>query len=206
MFQDDGLRLVLGSSSPWRRGVLTQAGLAFETASPDVDEPALLKELLADGLATHEIAIRIAEAKAEALLRAYAGRPYLIVAGDQLAEFRGETRCKPKDLAEGRAFLRSYRCAEVQLASSLAVVDATRGMVVSGWEGATVAYGDLPDAAIESALRDGHALRSCGAIVVENPSLAPFTRVVYGTPDAISGLPLALFHELCEELGARLIA
>ena len=55
-------RLVLGSSSPRRRDLLSKLGLPFEIMSPDVDESVLPREL------PRKYVIRMAESKAKATL------------------------------------------------------------------------------------------------------------------------------------------
>ncbi len=55
-------RLVLASTSPTRRKLLNQAGLAFDMMRPDVDEEALKASMA--GTAPQELAAKLAEAKA----------------------------------------------------------------------------------------------------------------------------------------------
>lgn len=189
-------RLVLGSSSKWRRQVMKDAGYVFQAVSPGIDETSIFEALLAEGCPTLGIALEIAERKADSLLADFAGHDIILIACDQLADFQGQPRGKPKDADEARAFLRSYRGAEVSLISALAVVHAQSGLVTSGTDTAVVRYGDLPDEAIEQAIATGEVMHSCGAVLHEDPAVAPYAAIVQGTADSVAGLPLALFREL----------
>lgn len=198
--------IVLGSTSPWRRRVLAGLNIPFVTAAPDLDEPALMAELVAEGLPVEGIVLVMAEAKAEALLARRLGERQLIVTGDQLVAFDGAACCKPADADEARAFLRSYRGREIEVVSAVAVTSAETGNSVSGTFTSAVAFGDLPDAAIEAAIRRGDVLRSCGAVIPEDPDVAPYARITRGGEDAMSGLPLDLLFELLSLHGCRLDA
>ncbi|MEY3899770.1 MAG: Nucleotide-binding protein implicated in inhibition of septum formation [Pseudomonadota bacterium] len=56
-------RLILASSSAYRKALLTRLQLSFETISPDIDERALPGETAID------TALRLSQSKAEAVAR-----------------------------------------------------------------------------------------------------------------------------------------
>lgn len=196
-------RLILGSSSEWRRGVFAETGLPFETAAPRTDESAIFERLLAEGDPAQIIASEIVMDKVEGLMADYADQDVLVIAGDQLAEFKDEARCKPRDAEQARAWLRNYRGAEVTLISALAVGSPRHGLILSGTDFSGVAFGELPDAAIEEAIRSGEVLKSCGAVVHEHPAIAPHVRFIRGTADSVAGLPITLLIELLKSHGYR---
>lgn len=51
-------RLILASTSPWRRALLEKLTIAFECAAPDVDETPM------PGEAPRQLVLRLAQAKA----------------------------------------------------------------------------------------------------------------------------------------------
>lgn len=196
-------RLILGSTSPWRRDMLASTGLPFETAAPRTDEAAIFETLRDEGYPAQIIANEIVLDKAETLLSDFEGQDILLIVGDQLADFEGEARGKPRDAAQARAWLRGYRGTDVTMVSALAVGDPRKGVVLSGAEFADLAFGDLPDEAIEEAIRSGEVLRSCGAVVHEQPSIAPYARILRGTADTVAGLPLTTLIGLLKSFGYR---
>ena len=57
--------LILASSSPYRKELLTRLGLAFETASPEVDESPLPNE------SPRDTALRLAQVKARKIAKTH---------------------------------------------------------------------------------------------------------------------------------------
>ena len=60
-------KLLLASSSPYRKQLLARLDLAFDTASPDIDETPT------PGEAAEALAVRLAESKAKALAPRFQG-------------------------------------------------------------------------------------------------------------------------------------
>ena len=69
--------LVLASTSPYRKELLTRLGLPFESASPDVDESRVNNETPA------QLVERLAELKAQAVVSTHPDA--LIIGSDQVA-------------------------------------------------------------------------------------------------------------------------
>ena len=80
-------KLVLASTSPYRRELLARLGLAFEVANPRTDETPHPSE------APEETARRLSEAKARAVADAFPGA--LIIGSDQVAVMDGRVFGKP---------------------------------------------------------------------------------------------------------------
>src|SRR5207237_247990 len=74
-------RLVLASTSPYRKELLARLGLAFEIAAPLTDERAL------SGESPHDTSLRLAALKAQAVRAAH--RDALIIGSDQVAASAG---------------------------------------------------------------------------------------------------------------------
>src|SRR5436305_9554111 len=80
-------KLVLASSSPYRRELLAQLGLRFEAAAPHCDETPLAGESAA------ATALRLSVLKARSLASQFSGA--LIIGSDQVASSEGERLGKP---------------------------------------------------------------------------------------------------------------
>ncbi|MEA3194952.1 MAG: 7-methyl-GTP pyrophosphatase, partial [Betaproteobacteria bacterium] len=80
-------RLVLASSSKYRKALLERLGLAFELAAPGVDEEVLAHETPAD------TALRLSALKARSLQSRYPDA--LIIGSDQVASSGGQRLGKP---------------------------------------------------------------------------------------------------------------
>src|SRR6478735_3474434 len=83
----DVRRLILASTSVYRRQLLARLGIAFDSAAPQVDESTLPNE------APRDTALRLAQAKAGAVRAAYPDA--LIIGSDQVASCEGRRLDKP---------------------------------------------------------------------------------------------------------------
>ncbi|MGE0154478.1 MAG: nucleoside triphosphate pyrophosphatase [Reyranellaceae bacterium] len=114
--------LVLASTSPTRRRILENAGLAFETASPGVDEEEVKLSLKASGATGAQIAETLAELKAN---RVSARRPEALVIGaDQILSCNGVLFDKPPDMDHARAQLQALRGKPHELLTAICVAKA----------------------------------------------------------------------------------
>ena len=86
---------ILASTSPFRREMLENAGLEFETARPEIDERAIEASIEDTGLSPEEIATILAEAKAIDVSERHPGR--LVIGCDQTLSLDGEVLHKPRE-------------------------------------------------------------------------------------------------------------
>ena len=90
-------RLILASSSSYRRELLGRLRLPFEAIAPDIDETPR------PGEAPEQTALRLARAKAEAIAVRAPGA--LVIGSDQVATLDGEQIGKPGNHARALAQL-----------------------------------------------------------------------------------------------------
>jgi septum formation protein len=96
--------IVLASQSASRKAMLEAAGVAFEQRSPDVDEAAIRRELVA--VSPCEVASVLAEAKALACSVAMPGR--LVLGADSLVDVCDRLFAKPRSRDEAAEQLRFF--------------------------------------------------------------------------------------------------
>lgn len=94
--------IILASGSVIRADILRAAGVPFSITKPDVDEAAIKRASLAEGLDLPAIAMRLAEAKACAVA---APTDAIVIGADQILEFDGRAYDKPRTMGEARARL-----------------------------------------------------------------------------------------------------
>ena len=109
-------RLVLGSSSPFRKALLEKLDLSFDCDSPDIDETPLKGEHPKDMVA------RLAKAKAQAIAERHPQS--IIIASDQCATLDGQIIGKPGDFENAFAQLRNASGRTVTFYTSLCVFNA----------------------------------------------------------------------------------
>ncbi len=80
-------KLILASTSPWRRALLEKLQISFECAAPEVDETPRSDE------SPRQLVLRLAQEKAQSLASRYPD--HLIIGSDQVCVLDGEITGKP---------------------------------------------------------------------------------------------------------------
>jgi septum formation protein len=185
-------KLVLASTSLFRRELLGRLQIPFETAAPDVDESALPGE---SPVATAE---RLSLAKARAVAKRYPDD--LIIGSDQVA-FLGEARFgKPGTRENAFAQLRLMSGKSVIFHTGLCLLNAATGRVHLRGVPTEVRFRELADSEIQRYLDREDALNCAGSARSEGLGIALLERLRGDDPNALVGLPLIA---LCDMLRAE---
>ena len=114
--------LVLASASPFRRALLTNAGLSFEAHPADIDERAVEAPLRDSGVGPEDTALVLAEAKALNVSEKKPGA--LIIGSDQTLSLGDEVFHKPVDMDGARSHLLRLSGRTHQLNSAVVLAQA----------------------------------------------------------------------------------
>ena len=185
--------LVLASTSRYRRALLSQLGMPFDVAAPDIDEAAL------PGEAPAATALRLAEAKARAVAGRYADA--LVVGADQVADLEGRPVGKPGDHANAIAQLRMLSGQRVVFHTGVALCDAASGRCRTRLVDVTSTFRALTDTEIDRYLRSEQPYDCAGSVRSEARGIALFERIDSGDPSALIGLPLITVVDLLRAEG-----
>ena len=178
-------RLILASSSPYRRELLERLRIPFEVVVPAIDEMPLAGE-------TPEVtALRLAEAKARAVAaRLGAGEASLVIGSDQVATYDGLQIGKPGTHDKALAQLQAMRGREVLFHSALCLFDSRSGAAQTADIITRVQFRDLPDASLEAYLHAETPYDVAGSAKSEGLGIALLEAIHSDDPTALVGLPL----------------
>ncbi len=189
-------RLILGSTSRYRRELLERLALPFEVVAPEVDETPL------PGESPRDLALRLARAKAWAVARRH---PQAVVIGsDQVADLAGEPLGKPGDHARAVSQLRRMRGQTVVFRTALAVVCEATGFESVELAAVQVVFRDLSDEEIERYLRAEQPYDCAGSARSEGLGISLLDRIDSDDPTALIGLPLIRTCRLLRAAGMTL--
>lgn len=174
-------RLILASTSPYRRALLERLRLPFEVQAPAVDEAVLPGEKAAD------TATRLAEAKARNVATAPAA---LVIGCDQVAALGGSCLGKPGGHQHAVAQLRAMRGRDVVFHTALALLNTASGGLQLANVPTTVRFRDYSDDEIERYLALERPYDCAGSAKIEGMGIALVERAVSDDPTALIGLPL----------------
>ncbi|WP_353982022.1 nucleoside triphosphate pyrophosphatase [Salinicola endophyticus] len=186
-------RLVLASSSPYRRQLLERLALPFTWAAPDIDESHRKDET------PTALAHRLALSKAQAVTEQFP--EHLIIGSDQLALFEDDILGKPGDHATACTNLRRFSGQRVRFMTGLALVDTASGRHWVTHDTYDVHFRQLSDAEIETYVSRERPFDSAGSFRMEGLGIALFERFDGSDPNTLIGLPLMRLCELLREAG-----
>ena len=190
-------RLILASSSVYRRALLERLKLPFDVFAPNVDESSL------PGETAIRTALRLAERKAEA---AAAGRAALIIGSDQVALLGEEKLGKPGDHATAVKQLQAMRGKSVVFHTALCLLNPATGKKQLENVPTTVFFRDYSDAQIERYLRTEQPYDCAGSAKIEGLGIALVERIDSEDPTALIGLPLMRLTTMLTNEGIEVIA
>jgi septum formation protein len=175
-------KLILGSTSPYRRDLLCRLNLAFDVHSPQVDETSHPGEL------PQATAERLALAKAQAVAKLHPGT--LVIGSDQVADLNGNPMGKPGDHARAVMQLRALRGQRAFFYTAVAVVCTNPIVQLQSTVTTTVHFRDYSDPEIEHYLRTEQPYDCAGSAKSEGLGIALITKIESDDPTALIGLPL----------------
>lgn len=190
-------QLILGSTSPYRRELLTRLRLPFDVVAPQVDETPLADE------PPRDLANRLALAKAHAVARLHPNA--VVIGSDQVADLNGEPLGKPGDHTHATAQLKRMRGKTVVFQTAVAVVCLTSGFEKLDLAAVRVQFRDLTDAEIEAYLQAEQPYDCAGSAKSEGLGIALLASIDSDDPTALVGLPLIRTCHMLRAAGIEIL-
>lgn len=189
-------RLILASTSPYRRELLSRLRIPFESAAPDTDESPLAGE------APRATAIRLSECKARAVATSFPDA--LIIGSDQVAAQGNQRFGKPGTRANAVTQLRAMRGREIVFHTGLCVLDSSTQLARTCCVDVHVGFRDLEDEEIEAYLDKEDALNCAGSARSEGLGISLLSYLRGDDPNALVGLPLIALCDMLRDAGVKL--
>jgi len=173
--------LILASTSPFRRELLTRLKLSFVTADPGIDESRQQDENAA------ALVRRLAEAKARAIGVSHKG---LIIGSDQVATVGDDILGKPGTHERAMEQLRQLSGQTVTFLTGLCLLNSDTGEMQLDVIPFRVCFRQLDDARIDRYLHQDQPYNCAGSFKSEGLGITLFERMEGDDPTALIGLPL----------------
>jgi septum formation protein len=182
------LPILLASSSTYRRALLAKLGLAFEWASPNVDESLREKE------SAENLVRRLSQTKAQTLAAAHPNK--LIIGSDQVAVLNNQILSKPDTHDRAFAQLRSASGCSVLFKTGLCLLNTQTGQAQIAVENFCVYFRTLTDQQIHNYLKLEQPYDCAGSFKAEGLGISLFTKLSGDDPNSLIGLPLIRLIEM----------
>lgn len=191
--------LVLASASPARASVLRAAGIEPVIHVSDVDEDALLLQLV--GAPFPDQVLALAQAKCESVAPNFADAAQTCVLGcDSMFELDGQLFGKPHDAQQAKLRLQQMSGRTGTLHTGHWLADPARGRAVGSVASTDVTIAELSSSDIDAYIATGEPLNVAGSFTLDGIGGA-YVDGIDGDPSNVVGVSLPLLRELVSELG-----
>lgn len=190
-------KIVLASTSPYRRMLLGKLGIGFEAASPD------FAEIAQPGESPHDLALLLAQGKARSLADRYSD--HLIIGSDQVACLPPDTiLSKPGDFATAFKQLSASSGQTLVFYTGLSLFNSRTGKMQAAVEEFKVRFRTLSDDQIRRYLELEQPYDCAGSFKSEGLGITLFRSMEGRDPNALIGLPLILLTDFLHNEGIEL--
>ncbi len=186
--------LVLASQSPRRKELLGHTFLPFEIEPSDIEE-------VTDKVIPSEVAVQLAEMKAEAVFEKRKNSNEIVIGSDTIVVLNNEILGKPIDVNDARGMLLKLSGKTHEVITGVSLINAENSL--SFYESTRVTFRDISEDLLELYLETGDSLDKAGAYGIQNQSLS-FIEKVEGSYSNVVGFPVDRFLiELKSFLGSN---
>jgi len=190
-------KIILASTSVYRRELLQRLKIPFETANPQIDESRLPEET------PQQTALRLAEAKARAVARLHTNA--LIIGSDQVAVLDDQQLGKPMTHENAVRQLKSMRGRTVFFYTALCVLNSITDHIQIRLVPYQVAFRNVNDQQIENYLQIEQPYHCAGSAKSEGLGIALIESMRGDDPNALIGLPLIALVEMLANEGVEIL-
>lgn len=190
------MKLVLASTSAYRRELLDRFGLPFEIARPDIDESPLPDE------PPRSTAERLAAGKAKAVAGQF--NDALIIGSDQVASMGSQRFGKPGTVERAVAQLRAMSGHTVIFDTALALLNTRSGRIQVDSVPTEVRFRTLSDDEIVRYVERERPLDCAGSAKSEGLGITLLDALSGDDPNALIGLPLIALARMLRNEGLAL--
>ncbi|NNL06095.1 MAG: septum formation inhibitor Maf [Gammaproteobacteria bacterium] len=187
------MKLILASTSPYRKALLERLQLDFQCEPPDIDETPL------PGESVENMVVRLAQHKAEAVA---ANHPdALVIGSDQSAVLDGEALTQPGNFDNAVKQLQKASGKRVTFQTGLCLLNTRSGNARTACVPYTVLFKPLTQEMIEHYLEKEQPYNCAGSFKSEGLGIALFEKFEGEDPNALIGLPMIKLIEMLDNEG-----
>ncbi len=186
-------RILLASTSAYRRAILEKTALEFSCAAPDIDETPLFQE------SAEDLVRRLSVQKAQALAANYPG--HLIIGSDQVCVIDAKILGKPHTFERACDQLTQASGKQVRFYTGLTLLDSDSGNAQTLCETFDVYFRPLTRDEIMGYVQLEQPYDCAGSFKCEGLGISLFEKLDGRDPNTLIGLPLIALLALLREHG-----
>ena len=185
------MKIILASSSPRRKKLLEELGLAFEVVPSDVDESGIQERDFGKYVKI------LSRRKAESIAAQY--NDALIIAADTIVVLDNEIFGKPADEDDARGMLTKLSGKTHEVYSGVCIISPQKTM--SDYSVTEVTFKKLLDPEIEEYIQSGEWRDKAGGYAIQEGLSREFIASYKGSYNTVVGLPVEKLIPMLKEYG-----
>lgn len=190
-------KIILASSSTYRKQLLDRLRLDYECQTPAIDESILSDELASDYVC------RLAQAKAQAIAEHH--REAVVIGSDQCALLDNQILGKPGSHQQALQQLRQAQGKTVVFHTGVCVLNLARDFCMVEDVPFEVEFRQLSDQQLEHYLQVEQPYDCAGSFKAEGYGACLFSALRGDDPNALIGLPLLKLTTMLESAGIEVV-
>ncbi|MCX7698041.1 MAG: Maf family protein [Candidatus Goldbacteria bacterium] len=187
-------RLILASTSPRRKQILTKFGFEFEVQEPKIDENRIFVKL--KNIKPYKIATSLAYEKARSVLRKF--KKGIVIGADTIVVLGREVIGKPKSKKHAIEILKKLSNSTHTVITAIALIDIETGKSLVTYDASFVTFKKLTIKQINDYVNNNHILDKAGAYAVQEGA-DPFIKKIKGSYYNVVGFPIEKFKRILRE-------
>ena len=191
------IKIVLASSSTYRKSLLSKILPDFESASPNIDESRQANE------AFPQLAQRLSIEKAKALSVRFPNA--LIIGSDQVAQIGTKQLSKPENANNCFQQLQSFQGETAYFHTGLCILNSKTGKLQSAVECYQTRFRSLTDQQIRHYITLEPSFDCAGGFKMEGLGIALFEKIQGNDPNILIGLPLIKLIDMLNKEGVAVL-
>ena len=176
------MKVILASSSKFRKQLLDKLNISFKCISPDIDEKRLNNEAVKDYVK------RLSIEKASKI--ACSNQKSIIIGSDEVADLKGRIIGKPITKKNAKKQLKMLSGNKVVFRTGLCVLNSETGKYYASVSNYNIFFKDLDDNIINKYLENDDVLNCAASIRIEGLAINLVRKMNGADPSSIMGLPL----------------
>ncbi len=185
------MKIILASTSPFRKAILDKLGIDFDIAAPETDETPLENET------PQQLVERLSIAKAKAI--ADKTENALVIGSDQVSVINGEIIGKPHTHEKAVKQLLNASGKTVTFYTGLCLYNSSTHQYQSEVVPFNVVFRSLEEKQIENYLKKEKPYNCAGSFKSEALGIVLFEKLVGDDPNTLMGLPLIRLVKMLEQ-------
>jgi septum formation protein len=185
------MKIILGSSSPFRQQILKDAGISFEVVKPNIDEKKIRS---ADH---HYTPALLSYAKAQAVAQKVV-EPAVIIACDSVIVCNGNILEKPENPDQVRTWYELYRKYPVHYINGFTVFNTKTKASLTAQEISIATFKEIPHDFMEEQIAKGIIFNCAGGIGDETEDT--YASIIQGSKQSMVGLPVQFVMDMVKKV------